>query len=196
VHVEVCLLLRAPHMVRQFAQHRLLCKLFGRVWCGLTVCATVWRFWNRFEFRCVTVRLCDSLKHVWTCLCAVVPRHQFIIDSNTVCIVCSKRHIQLQIKNCSQNLYSFIGWYRHYGKWNVMCIKTTIWRMLVPVDMFSLWHLPRDWSLCKLIVSCVDTVSCCITHCCTTHCCMRRCCAILCNHVWGPLDTETSKIRF
>jgi len=26
------------------------------------------------------------------------------------------------------------------------------------LDMFSLWHLPRDWSLRKLTVSCMDTV--------------------------------------
>ena len=30
-------LLRALHMVKQFAQHRLLHKLFDRVWYGLTV---------------------------------------------------------------------------------------------------------------------------------------------------------------
>jgi len=33
--------LRAPYTVKQFAQHRLLRRLFDRVWGGLTVCATV-----------------------------------------------------------------------------------------------------------------------------------------------------------
>jgi hypothetical protein len=41
-------LLRAPYTVKQFALHRLLRKLFDRVWCGLTVCTTVWRFSNMF----------------------------------------------------------------------------------------------------------------------------------------------------
>jgi hypothetical protein len=31
--------LRAPYTVQQFSQHRVLRKLFDRVWCGLTVCA-------------------------------------------------------------------------------------------------------------------------------------------------------------
>jgi len=49
-------------------------KLFDRLWCGLTVFATVWRISNRFEFCCATLRLCSSLKRLWTCLRAVVPQ--------------------------------------------------------------------------------------------------------------------------
>jgi hypothetical protein len=33
--------------------------------------------------------------------------------------------------------------------------------------MSSLWHLLRDWSFCRLILSCMDTVCCCTTQCCT-----------------------------
>jgi hypothetical protein len=43
-------------------------------------------------------------------------------------------------------------------------------------DMFLLWHLQRDCSLCTLIMSCMDTVS----------CCAKRCCANLFDCVWGP----------
>ena len=109
-------------------------KLFDRVWCGFVVRATVWRFSNMFEFCCATVRLCNSLKRAWTCLRAVVQRHQFIIDPHTVRILFSKCHIQLQIKNSGENLYSYIGHYRNYGKWKVMCIKTAIWRMLATTN--------------------------------------------------------------
>ena len=65
----------------------------------------VWRFLNRFEFCCATIRLFNSLSRVWTCLWAVVPHYQFIIDSHTVRILFSKCHIQLQIKNSSGNLF-------------------------------------------------------------------------------------------
>jgi hypothetical protein len=75
--------LTAPYTVELFVRHRLSCKLFDRVWCGLTLCATVWRF---------SIRLCNSLKRVWTCLRAVVPRHRFIFDSHTVRTFFSKYH--------------------------------------------------------------------------------------------------------
>jgi len=48
---------------QQFAQYRLLCKLFDRVWCGLIVCTTVWWFSNRFEFWCATIRLWNILTY-------------------------------------------------------------------------------------------------------------------------------------
>jgi hypothetical protein len=44
------------------------------------------------------------------------------------------------------------------------------------LDMCLLRHLPRDWSLHKLTMSCTDTMSCCTT----------RYCANLFDHVWGP----------
>jgi hypothetical protein len=83
----------AQYTVKQFAQHVLLLKQVDRVCCGLTVCAAVWRLSNRFEFRCTTISLYNSSKLAWTCLWAVVPRHQFIIDSHTVRVLFSKCHI-------------------------------------------------------------------------------------------------------
>ena len=72
-------------------------KLFDRVWCGFVVRATVWRFSNMFEFCCAAVRLCNSLKRVWTCLWVVVLRHQFVILAPFVSSF-SKCLMQLQIK--------------------------------------------------------------------------------------------------
>jgi len=109
----------ALHTVKQSAQHRLLRELCDRVWCDLTVCATVWRFSNRFQFCCAKVMLCNSLKCVWACLRPAVPRHLFIIDSHTVLSSFSKCHIQLHIKNSGGNLYSFIFRCWNYGKWKV-----------------------------------------------------------------------------
>jgi hypothetical protein len=107
---------------------------------------------------------------------AAAPRHQFIADSHAVRIIFSKCYIQLQIKNSGGNLYSYIGRYRNYGKWKAMCIKTAIIVKQAALDLFSLWRLPRDWSLRERIVSCMDAVSCCTTH----------CCANLFDRVWIP----------
>ena len=128
---------------------------------GQTLCATqavaqtTWSCVVWFDY------LYNSLKRVWTCLRAAVPRHQFIIDSLTVRIFFSKCHTQLQIKNSGRNLYSYTSSFQP-----IFCPNTPF---LLPVygvffrriskqpnrqdlDMFSLWHLPRDWSVRKLIV--------------------------------------------
>jgi len=39
-----------------------------------------------------------------------------------------------KLKISGRNLYSYVGRYRNYGKWKVMCIKTAIWRMLATTN--------------------------------------------------------------
>jgi hypothetical protein len=50
--------------------------------------------------------------------------------------------------------------------------------------------LRTAYSFRKLIISCLDTVSCCTTHFCTT-----RCCANLFDHIWGPVSSVVKGYR-
>jgi hypothetical protein len=134
--------------------------------------------------------LCDSLtifKQVWILLLnnQVVQQFEARMDMFASCCTTSpvhhwfsyrsrlpsKRHARLQMM---AGVCTVISVATGIMEWKVMCIKTAIWRMPASFDMFSLWHLPEDWSLCGLIMSHMDTVSCCTT--------------LLCKFVWPYME--------
>jgi len=128
-------------------------------------------------FKQVWNLLCNN-QAVWnTCLRSVVPRHQFIVDSHNVRMFFSKCHIEQRIKICRGNLYSYIGRYRNYGKSLPPSNKQKIIAKQAALDVFFMIFAKR-LNLRKLILSYMDTVSCCTT----------CCCANLFHLVWGPYD--------
>jgi len=140
------------HTHGQFALHRLLSKLVDRVWCGLTVCATVWRLSNRFEFCCATVG-CVAVWSVYWHICELL---YHVTISSLIRLPCPNTLLLFNQSFVQILLFLF----RYTVSSSVT--KARIIAKQATVDMFSLWHLPRDWSLRKLTVSCTDTVSCCI----------------------------------
>ena len=209
----------------QFAQQ------FGDFQTGLnfvtqqSVCATIWRFSNSFEFCCATISLRNSLaifKQVWILLrnnqfaqqfgdfqtglnfvaqqsgCATVwSLYGHVcellhpVTSSSLILIPFASSFKMSQTTANKELWrEFIQLYRSLPElWKVKSdvyknrnFKDAGYNELLEklreiiakqaaLYMFSLWHLPRDWSLLKLIVSCTDTASCCTTHYCTIRCC-------------------------
>ena len=74
--------LKGPtHTTKQFAQHRLLRKLFDRVWCGLTVCAnslTIFKqLWILLRTNLV-VQQFEACVDMFASCCAASPDHNWL----------------------------------------------------------------------------------------------------------------------
>ena len=129
--------------------------------------------------------LCNSLKCVRTCLRAVVPHHQFIIDSHTVRIFFSKCHIQLRIKNSGRNLYSYTLLFNQslskysFSSSGIRSLPSSHKQEKLPNrQLWTCFHydICQETEVYVNLSYRVWTVSC-------TTCC----CANLFEHVWGPL---------